>query len=229
MNYEIIHPPMTIKTKSGTLTTTGNVALGLTGDSIVFVSVSGTYSGVTCVLEGTHDGIYWFPVSALHCKTSLPEVGTLTLIANASRAWFVLGSLFNQVRLRVTAISSGTLNVSLSQIPGLSPNLDGLTQRFFGPNVGKTTAQLPAGSGAANVVVVASPCILHTILVTTAGSTAGLILYDNATTNSGNILYTSPATYALGTQTQLNMVCANGITARQAATTAACSINYTPL
>lgn len=68
-----------------------------------------------------------------------------------------------------------------------------------------------AANTAANTVIKGSRGILCTAVVTTTG-TAALSIYDNASTNSGTILLTIPASAAVGSVYSVNMPAANGIT-----------------
>jgi VCBS repeat-containing protein len=219
---------MPLKTTTGTLTTsTGTFPVGLQGDQYTIFLIYGTYTGFTFVFEGTYDGTNWFQIYGIRTDNQAYESGTLSPPSNASRAWLVFNGIWNQLRIRATALSTGSVSVAATAGPGELPTKLPNNLQYSLSNCGTATVNVPAGSGAANSVAVASgPGILHTIQVTTAGATAGAILYDNATTNSGTILYTSAATYALGTQTPLNVVFQNGITVRQAATTAAMTLVY---
>jgi hypothetical protein len=74
------------------------------------------------------------------------------------------------------------------------------------------TTSVPAG--AANTVVTANAGRLLQVLVTTAGTgSGGVLFYDNATTNSGTVVGYIPATIAVGTLYTFDMPCLNGITA----------------
>jgi hypothetical protein len=78
------------------------------------------------------------------------------------------------------------------------------------PVGGSQTVNVP--TGAANNVVKAAGGRLCRVLVTTAGTGAGgVLIYDNATTNSGTVIGYIPATIAVGTQYTFDMPAANGI------------------
>lgn len=67
-------------------------------------------------------------------------------------------------------------------------------------------------SAAANTVILARAGKLCRVLVTTAGTgTGSVLIYDNATTNSGTVIGVVPATIAIGTIYEFLMPCANGI------------------
>lgn len=82
-------------------------------------------------------------------------------------------------------------------------------------------------TGAANTVVSAYPGMLCRVLVTTAGTGAGSVLiYDNATTNSGTVIGVIPATIAIGTYYTFLMPAVNGITAVNVANGPVLTISY---
>lgn len=76
-----------------------------------------------------------------------------------------------------------------------------------------TATATQAANTAANTVVKNAPGTLWSATVTTLG-TAALSIYDNASTNSGTILLTIPASAPVGTVYQWNsgQPAANGIT-----------------
>lgn len=93
-------------------------------------------------------------------------------------------------------------------------------------NVGGGSATVAiAASFASNTVVKASPGRLGRILVTTLGTNA-MLIYDNATTNSGTIIGVVPASAAVGTVVDCQLPAANGITVAGSATNPAVTIGY---
>ena|SRR2546427_8641147 len=64
----------------------------------------------------------------------------------------------------------------------------------------------------ANTVIKATPGRLCKILVTTANSTNPILIYDNATTNSGTIIGVVPASAAIGAVVDMQSPASNGIT-----------------
>lgn len=213
--------------KSGTITTsTGTVVLGLGGEAVAVVYLSGTYTGLSGVFEGSIDGTNYFTVQAYDVGTGKQLTGATSLSA-ANKAVFIFVTGLTHLRFRATALSTGSVLVTIVNSQS-TPPVDPVNTIQYTTSAGTTATGLAAGSGNANVVIYVGTGILHRLIVTTAG-TASLILYDNATTNSGTILYSSAATYALGTVTEINVPFANGITARQASGTAAVTVVYTPL
>lgn len=217
--------------KTGTLSAAGNVALGLTGSPLVFVGLSGTYGTAVGQIEGTTDGTNWFLVPAIKCDTGFAREGSLALVDNSTNGFYVpsAGSLA-QIRYKLTSISTGTVAVQIcnddAQLPVKAYN----SYQASAVNVAKTITAVAAGSGAADVVVAASgPGILHRLIVTTAG-TAVISIYDHPSATSGaKLLYSSAATYALGTITELNLPFELGLVALQANGSAAVSVGYSLL
>lgn len=217
----------TSKTKA--LTTTGSQALALKGGSLCLVAVYGTYTGVSLTIEGTVDGSNWFPVNALKRDSGLIQNGVTVLASNASVSYTVGAGALAQVRARVTAISTGTVNLILVNDDGLAPNKEETNYCPLSMNVARSTAGVAAGSGAADVAVCTGTGILHRLCVTTAG-TAAISLYDHPSVSSGApLLFTSAATYALGTLTELNIPFTNGLVAVQANGSAAVTVFYSLL
>lgn len=95
-------------------------------------------------------------------------------------------------------------------------NIKTVSQASAGTNLGivefsKNNATVPANT-ASNTVIKNASGYLCTVVVTTTG-TAGISIYDNASTNSGTVLLTIPAAAAVGTIYTLYGAAANGITA----------------
>lgn len=91
------------------------------------------------------------------------------------------------------------------------PKFDDVGRLLSPANGGNHTGTV--ATGAANTVISAAPGRLCRVLVTTAGTGSGSVLiYDNATTNSGTVVGVIPATIAIGTYYTFDMPVANGIT-----------------
>ncbi len=219
---------MAISTKVGTITTaTGSVILPMGGEPQGSVMIYGTYGTFTAKIQGSTDGVHYADIQVLRANTWEVESGSQSPPDNTSRLWYFNAGPLTHVQIIASALSTGTVNVVMNNSPGSTPIFP-TTQLQFVTNAGKTTGTILAGTAGSNTIVTAAPCILDRVSVTTAG-TASLILYDNATTNSGTIVFASPATYALGTITEVKMPCLNGITARLQSGSAACTVSYTTL
>ena len=219
---------MAITSYSSTIaTSTGTVELGTRGaaNNSIIASLSGTHSGFTVFFEGTIDGTIWFKLPAVRLASGVLEAGSVALADNLASAFQLSTGVFDKVRVRASARTSGTLAVQLTAAPSSIDPVANM-HSYKVENVGKKTVTAAAGTTAANSVLVASgPGILHKIVVTTAGASAGMIIYDNATTNSGTKVYSSAATHAVGVY-DINMPFVNGLTLRKDSTTAAFTAIY---
>lgn len=82
-------------------------------------------------------------------------------------------------------------------------------------------------SGAANTVIKASPGRVRNVLVTTAGTGSGNVLfYDNATTNSGTVIAELPATIAVGTFYSFCMPAGLGIVCQNVSSGPVLTVSY---
>lgn len=118
-------------------TQTGTViATNLDGYGNVLISINGTYGTATAIFEGSDDsGTTWYTVQASRDNTNVIETG-YTSLTNTSQTWQINNPGFDSIRLRSTAVTSGTVNVrmSASAAPGAA-----------GANVAIGTA-LPTGT-----------------------------------------------------------------------------------
>ena len=93
--------------------------------------------------------------------------------------------------------------------------------------VGDATAAV--ATGAANTVISASPGRLMRITITTTGTAAaspGCPIYDNATTNTGRVLFVVPGNAAVGSFYDAGMPAANGLTAANVLNGPAFTVSY---
>lgn len=98
---------------TGTLAATGSVTLTKPeADTLTQFVISGTYGTVTFVFEGTSDGTNYFPLAAVLQSTGAVVTGTIAPSDNATALYNVPSAGVGSVRLRVTAIASGTLAVT---------------------------------------------------------------------------------------------------------------------
>jgi hypothetical protein len=96
------------------------------------------------------------------------------------------------------------------QPAGNVPAYDGKNKLLVNSQQGGATVSVPSGAG--NTVVSAAPGRLCRVLVTTASTGAAVLIYDNATTNSGTVIGYLAANVAAGTLTVFDMPAAAGIT-----------------
>ena len=100
-------------------------------------------------------------------------------------------------------------NVADGVNPNLEQNVDGFGNAYI-TNGGKNATAIAAGT-AADTVIKATPGRLCRILVTTLG-TNPMQVFDNASGHTGTIIGALAASAPVGTQLDLQMPAANGIT-----------------
>lgn len=150
--------------------TTSITASGLDGYANTLVSINGTYGTATAVFEGSDDsGTTWYPVVSARDNTNVIELG-YTSLTNINQTWQINNGGFDSIRVRSTAVASGTVNVRLS--PSSEPTASGATVGIGTP--------LPAGTNligstiAAQTDTFGSTTTLTITLASLANSTAGV-------------------------------------------------------
>lgn len=98
---------------TGSLTATGSVTHYKTNRALFAqFGISGTYGTVQFVFEVSADGTNWAPTSAVLQSTAALVTGTVSPADNATLSWRVRCADVQYVRLRVTAIASGSVAVT---------------------------------------------------------------------------------------------------------------------
>lgn len=114
----------------------------LDGYGNTLISINGTYGTATAVFEGSDDGgTTWYTVAAARDDSNVIETG-YTSLTNVSRTWQINNSGFDSIRVRSTAVASGTANIRISS--SAAPNSSGATVAIG--------AALPAGTNAIGAV-----------------------------------------------------------------------------
>lgn len=152
---------------SGTFTnatqTTSVVATGLDGYANVLISINGTYGTASAVFEGSDDsGTTWYAISEADRTDSNVIDSGYTSLTNVSRAWQVSIPGFDSIRVRSTAVASGTVNVRLSA--SASPTTAGTSVSLGNP--------IPAGTNTIGNVEITDGTNIPNILKSD-GSAAG--------------------------------------------------------
>lgn len=97
-------------TQTTSVTTTGS----LDGYESATVSINGTYGTATAVFEGSDDsGTTWYTLQAARTSDGTIETG-YTSLTNISRLWTLPITGLDQIRVRSTAVASGTANIRIS-------------------------------------------------------------------------------------------------------------------
>lgn len=186
---------------SGTFTnatqTISITQVNVDGYGTAMVSINGTYGTGTGVFELSDDGgTTWYPVQGSRIDSCIVELG-YTGLTNTNRVWTIPISGADQIRVRSTAVASGTINVRISVSSAVPPSSTSIcgTVTVVGPTAdGSTSANSPpvlmggtsdgTGTGTADVakvdtggntyVLLASqyPSIAVPLTVTATGTTA---------------------------------------------------------
>jgi hypothetical protein len=147
----------------------------LDGYGNVLISINGTYGTATAVFEGSDDGgTTWYGISeADRTDSNIIESGYTTL-TNTNRAWQISNPGWDSIRVRSTAVASGTVNVRIS--PSAAPTAAG--------NSVSIGAALPAGANSIGTVAIAAA---QTIAVTNAGTFVTQPTIQTGTNSIGKI------------------------------------------
>jgi hypothetical protein len=206
----------------------------------VHITTQGGSSTVT--FQGSNDNSNWTSVVLVDLSNS--SNGSATSTTSAAKVFH--GPLPTRYfRLNVTGIASGTtagviefytmpatlhnMTVGATQSgtwtvqPGNTPNTSCWVMKSA------TLTGTQAANSNANTVIKNAAGTFYNATVTTTG-TAGLIIYDNASTNSGTILLSIPANATVGTIYSFpgGMPAANGITSAGVTNCPAVTIAYGP-
>lgn len=153
--------------------TTSVTATGLDGYGNILISISGTYGTATAVFEGSDDsGTTWYPVDAAQTSGNIIE-GGYTSLTNVSRVWQVNVPGFDSVRVRSTAVASGTVNVRMS--PSAALGADASTVSLGNALPTGTNSIGNVGSSTATGSAVPANAFYNGFDVATALPTAGSV------------------------------------------------------
>lgn len=96
--------------------------------NVVTISISGSYAGVTFVIEATDDGTNWYSLQCINNATG-QAASTWTPGTNALASYDTAVGGYTQVRVRATAWTSGTAVVGVSnQVFAYDPIVAALSQ-----------------------------------------------------------------------------------------------------
>lgn len=185
---------------SDSLSATGSVVLPKSSRARnATYTISGTYGTVTFVFEGSTDNVSYAPCAAILVSTAAAANGTISPADNATLIYQVLCPDVQYVRLRVTAIASGTVAVV-----GTSDDLS------VGGNVNPDIA-LASADGAVNLKA-------GTVLITKGSAAALTLAAPTAGTDDGKVLNVIATTAHAHTLTQTTPGFNNGSTASDVGT-----------
>lgn len=136
-----------LDTTSGTITAVSqNVIADTVQTTGAYVVMYGTaHAGITIQFDGTPDGgTTWVPVAAYQTNTpSAGAVNSIALGANSSTQFFVMVGALKQLRVRSSAYTSGSLNVSIM-------TTDDETPQYMTSGVGGSAAPAALADSFAN-------------------------------------------------------------------------------
>jgi hypothetical protein len=180
------------------------------------------YMRIRCTMTGTGTTtgvIDYFTTLALPPSTVVSAAinGTWTVGSNSAT-----GSAYpaNGFGMAVKALTTSPTAASTGNLTALTADVMGEALVATG---GLVTTAVPAN--ASNVVVKGAAGRLCNVLITATGVTS-MVIYDNATTNSGTVIGAIPASPTVGNTYNFSMPAANGITIAGSATNPAITVSW---
>ncbi len=183
------------------------VAAGLDGYANVLISINGTYTSATAVFEGSDDsGTTWYSVQAARDDSPVIENGYTTL-TTTNRTWQINNPGFDSIRVRSTAVATGTVNVRMSS--SATPAASGATIAIG--------ASLPFGNNVIGVVKLVDSSAVNTAVIDSFGNLRtsnvimSLIMSGMAYRATTTVLTTSGVNTFAGFQARANSLAVNVI------------------
>lgn len=159
--------------------TTSVTQIGLDGYGTAMVSINGTYNTATGVFELSDDGgTTWYSVQGSRINSCTVETG-YTGLTNINQVWTVAISGADQIRVRSTAVSSGTVNVRISVSSAVPPSSTAVCGSLLPGYPSGTTALSGNGTGTTGAVV--------GTLTATATTTAFICGFSVSATGTGAV------------------------------------------
>lgn len=130
--------------------TTSITSTSQDGYGTVLISINGTYAGAAAVFELSDDnGTTWSPMAVTRSDGSGSETG-YTALTNLTRAWIVPVAGIDLIRVRSTAVTSGTVNVRISSTSVNTSPIPPVPTIIAGNAIGTTGAVVGTLAAAAN-------------------------------------------------------------------------------
>lgn len=179
---------------NGTQTTSITTGGSIDGYDTATISINGTYGTATAVFEGSDDGgTTWYGIQGARSNAGVVE-GGYTSLTNTSQVWFVSTQGFDALRVRSTAVTSGTVNVriSISSSPTVSSTIAQLSAGtavigVVGNTQGSTTSG-QSGPLIQGAVTTAAPAYSNTQTSPLSLTTAGALRHDFSSVNGTTAL-----------------------------------------
>lgn len=135
--------------------TTSVTTTSMDGYGSAFVSINGTYGTASAVFEMSDDaGTTWYSVQGVRSDGSAAETGYASL-TNTTRGWWVSVGAGDMLRVRSTAVATGTANIRISISSVANPNANpGILAALLAP--------IPAGTNViGGVTLNAAPTVAN--------------------------------------------------------------------
>lgn len=173
---------------TGTVTAVGNtvVAECTSNDPNVFFHLYGTHSGVSLAFEGSFDGNVWasLPVTQSQATSGTPTAAVSNLVANGYTVYGGSTIGYRYVRVRCTAITSGTLTVTAVRgATGLLHTVMGRIDSAYVMPLAPSVSGMSASAASTNSVLIRGGAgrIVSGWLTNISASTRYFKFYDKAT------------------------------------------------
>jgi len=194
VKVQVSTPPNDVSAGPTGFTGAGTLAVASTGSGSVGIQLTGTFTGLAATFQATVDNSNWFTVG---CTTTgiIGNVVTGPTSATAVGSWTCPAAGYQQVRVNVTAVSTGTATFTLNASAGSAqpfPN-DPCT------NNAKTNGAFGT-SGATNVQVVA-PVSGKKIYLCSISIIAGAAAHFNVIEGTGGACTTANEAAVYGSTT----------------------------
>ncbi len=166
-------PPNDVVAGPTAFTGTGNLAVNSQGAGSVGVQATGTGAGLTFTFQGTVDNSNWFSIPCVVTNAT----GSIVTGGTANGSWTCQSAGFQQVRVNLSAISSGTETFTLNASAGSTQPPIGT--QGTATNITGINGTVPTGGTAGQLPVNDMP--------TTAGGLSVYTVQPTASDNHANI------------------------------------------
>lgn len=120
--------------------TTSVTSTSQDGFGTAMITITGTYGTASGVFELSDDsGTTWFPMAIARTDGSGSETGYVSL-TNVSRAWVIPVAAMDLIRIRSTAVASGTVNIRISSTSVQTSPVPTVVTQITGNAAGTTGA-----------------------------------------------------------------------------------------
>jgi len=178
---------------SGTLqtaaATTGNGStFSVSGQATVQLTISGTYTGLTIVIEGTEDGTNYSTINVVQLGTN-----TISSSVSANGVYQAAVAGLITIRARISAISTGSVTVTAHAVPltftaraidaHLADKLDLVNDSITSYEGGWNMTTI---TSATTTVVAAFPCYVKRVKTIGFAVAGNITVYDNTAASGTN-------------------------------------------